>query len=259
MGFFAALRFLTILPLPEGRETGTESAGRSLIYFPVVGLLLGFLMAGLDWVLQRALPVSVSSGIVLAGLVLITGANHLDGFIDTCDGMVAGKTPRQRWEIMGDSKVGAFGVTGACCLLLLMYVSLANLPQAPQTWMPSALPHSTRFWALVLMPVPGRWAAVCAIRVFPYPKPEGLGRAFKDQVSWLMVAAATVIALAVSVATLRLTGLAVLLGVGLGALLLSLVFRQKFAGLTGDTHGAIIVMGEVTSLILVIALPLWSW
>jgi adenosylcobinamide-GDP ribazoletransferase len=247
VGFFTALRFLTVLPVPLGREAASERVGRSMVYFPFIGLLLGLLLAGLDWALERVLPLSVSSSILLVVLVLVTGATHLDGFIDTCDGMVAGKTPQQRWEIMRDSRVGAFGVVGACCLLLLMYVSLANLPE------------SSRTWALVLMPVLGLWAVVCAIWAFPYARPEGLGRAFKDQATWWMVGVATVVALAVSVATLRLTGLAVMFGVGLVTLLLCVIFKRELAGLTGDTYGAVIVMGELTSLILVIALPSWSW
>ena len=242
-----ALRFLTVLPVPLGRETNSERVGRSLMYFPLIGLLVGLLLAGLDWALDRVLPVSVSSGILLVFLVLVTGATHLDGFIDTCDGLVVGKTPQQRWEIMRDSRVGAFGVVGACCLLLLMYVSLANLPE------------SSRTWALVLMPVLGRWAVVGAIAAFPYAKPEGLGRAFKDQATWLTVAVATIVALAASVGFLRLTGLAIMGGVGLATLVLCAVLKWKFAGLTGDTYGAVIEVGEVTGLILVIALPSWSW
>jgi len=143
--------------------------------------------------------------------------------------------------------VGSFGVVGACCLLLLMYVSLASLPE------------SSRTWALVLMPVLGRWAVVGAIAAFPYARPEGLGRAFKDQATWLTVAVATIVALAASVGFLRLTGLAIMGGVGLATLVLCAVLKWKFAGLTGDTYGAVIEVGEVTGLILVIALPSWSW
>jgi adenosylcobinamide-GDP ribazoletransferase len=245
VGFFTALRFLTVLPL--GRQTRPEVVGRSLVYFPLVGLLLGLLLAGLYWALQDVLPISVVSGVLLVFLVLITGATHLDGFIDTCDGLVAGKTPQQRWEIMRDSRVGAFGVVGASCLLLLKYASLAGLPE------------SSRMWALVLMPVLGRWVVVGSIAAFPYARPEGLGRAFKDQATWLTVAVATIVALAVSVGFLRLTGLAIMFGVGLVTLSLSVILKRKFAGLTGDTYGAVIEVGEVTSLILAIALPSWSW
>jgi len=245
VGFFTALRFLTVLPL--GRQTRSEVVGRSLVYFPLVGLLLGLLLAGLYWGLEDVLPISVVSGVLLVFLVLITGATHLDGFIDTCDGLVAGKTPQQRWEIMRDSRVGAFGVVGASCLLLLKYASLAGLPE------------SSRMGALVLMPVLGRWAVVGSIAAFPYARPEGLGRAFKDQATWLTVAVATIVALALSVGFLRLTGLAIMFGVGLVTLALSAILKRKFAGLTGDTYGAVIEVGEVTSLILAIALPSWSW
>ena len=247
MGFFTALRFLTVIPLPSRLQAVPEKVGRSLGYFPLVGLLLGLLIMGLDRGLERVLPVSVVSSLLVVTLVLVTGAMHLDGFIDTCDGLVAGRTPRQRWEIMRDSRVGAFGVVGACCLLLLKYVSLAGLPE------------SSRMAALVLMPVLGRWAVVCSISAFPYARPEGLGKAFKDGATWPGVALATIIALAASVGFLQLKGLAIMFGVGLVTLTLSLILKRKFAGLTGDTYGAVIEVAEVTAVILAIAIPSWSW
>lgn len=247
MGFFTAWRFLTILPLPMGREATAERVGRSLVYFPVVGLLLGLALAGLDWALDSVLPVSVLSGLLLVALVLITGATHLDGFVDSCDGLVAGRSPEQRREIMRDSRVGAFGVIGAGCLLVLKYASLA------------ALPDASRAWTLVVMPCLGRWMVVVAIAAFPYARPEGLGRAFKEQTSWLTVTAATVVALAASVGLLRLTGLAIMFGVALVALSLGAILNRKFAGLTGDTYGAVIEVSEVTALVLAVALPSWSW
>ena len=247
MDFFAALRFLTVIPLPSRLRVSPEKVGRSLGYFPLVGLLLGLLIMGLDRGLERVLPVSVVSSLLVVTLVLVTGAMHLDGFIDTCDGLVAGRTPRQRWEIMRDSRVGAFGVVGACCLLLMKYVSLAGLPE------------SSRMGALVLMPVLGRWAVVCSISAFPYARPEGLGKAFKDGATWPGVALATIIALAASVGFLQLKGLAIMFGVGLVTLTLSLILKRKFAGLTGDTYGAVIEVAEVTAVILAIAIPSWSW
>ena len=247
MSFFTALRFLTVIPLPSRLQAKPAEVGRSLGYFPLVGLLLGLLIMGLDRGLGRVLPVSVVSGLLVVTLVLVTGAMHLDGFIDTCDGLVAGRTPRQRWEVMRDSRVGAFGVVGACCLLLLKYVSLAGLPE------------SSRMGALVLMPVLGRWAVVCAISAFPYARPEGLGKAFKDGATWWGVALATIIALAASVGFLHLQGLAIMFGVGLVTLILSLILKRKFAGLTGDSYGAVIEVAEITAVILAIAIPSWSW
>jgi adenosylcobinamide-GDP ribazoletransferase len=247
VGFFTAWRFLTILPLPLGRGASAEQVGRSLVYFPVVGLVLGLALAGLDRGLDSVLPVSVLSGLLLVILVLVSGATHLDGFIDTCDGLVAGRSPEQRREIMRDSRVGAFGVVGACCLIVLKYASLA------------ALSDGSRTWTLAVMPVLGRWMVVCAIAAFPYARPEGLGRTFKNQATWLTVAAATVVGLAASVGFLRLTGLAIMFGVALVALSVCAILNRKFAGLTGDTYGAVIEVAEVTTLVLASALPRWSW
>ena len=247
MGFFTALRFLTVMPLPLGRKASQEEVGRSLSYFPLVGLLLGLILAGLDRGLGLALPSSVVNALLVVTLALMTGAIHLDGFIDTCDGLVGDRTPQQRWEVMRDSRVGAFGVVGAFCLLLLKYVSLGGLPE------------SSRLGALVLMPVLGRSTMVCCIFAFPYARPQGLGKAFKEQATWLRVALATALALALSLGFLRLSGAVLMLSVGVIALALAAFLRHKFAGLTGDAYGAIVEVSELAALLLVTVIPAWSW
>ena len=247
MGFFVALTFLTVIPVPLRRQASPEEAGRSLAYFPLVGLVIGYAVEGLDQALGLVLPSSVVNGFLVVALVLVTGAIHLDGFIDTCDGLVAGRTPQQRWEVMRDSRVGSFGVVGAFCLLLLKYASLG------------ALPEPSRTGALVLMPVLGRWAVVCSMFAFPYARPEGLGKVFKEQATWPRVVLATVFALGLSLAFLRLGGVALMLCVGLVALALATLLRYRFAGLTGDTYGAIIEVAEVAALLHAILVPAWSW
>lgn len=246
MGLFTAFRFLTIIPLPFDRQVSAKEVGRSLIYFPIVGLAIGFVLAGLDRLLMFSLlPSSVANGILVVALVLLTGAAHLDGFIDTCDGFVGGMTPQQRWEVMRDSRVGAFGVVGAFCLLLLKYVSLAGLPD------------STRRGALLLMPVLALWAAVLCISIFPYAKSQGLGKAFKEQATWPRVAIATVFAIVASAGFLRLGGLVLMICVGLIALGMATILCHRFAGLTGDTYGAIIESSEVAALLGAILIQNW--
>ena len=247
MSFLSALRFLTVIPLPLGCKASPEEVGRSLGYFPLVGLLLGLILVGLDRGLGLALPPSVVNGLLVVALALVTGAMHLDGFIDTCDGLVGGRTPQQRWDVMRDSRVGAFGVVGAFCLLLLKYVSLGGLPE------------SSRVATLVLMPTLGRWAVVCCIYAFPYARPEGLGKAFKEQADWPKVAAATMFALTTSVVLLRLGGVVLILGLVLIILALATFLHRRLGGLTGDNYGAIIEIGEVVALLLALIIPIWSW
>ena len=247
MKFLAALRFLTIIPLPGRREISPEEAGRSIVYFPVVGLIIGIILVGLNWLLGLFLPSALVNVLLVVSLVAISGALHLDGFVDTCDGMAGHKTVEERWRVMQDSRAGAFGIIGACCLLLVKYVSL------------SAVPESWLMQTLVLMPVVSRWAMVYAVFAYPYAKPSGLGKAFKQGASWPRFTVATLITLVVAVILAQLTGFIIMLAVWVIVVAMAAYLKGKFGGLTGDTYGAINEVAEVCLLILVCLLAHLQW
>ena len=127
MGFLAALRFLTIIPLPWRREVSQEALGRSAVYFPLVGLMIGLFLVGWHWLLGILLPRAVVDVLVMVTLVILTGALHLDGFIDTFDGIAGHKSVEERWQVMHDSRTGGIGVVAVVCLLLVKYFSLSSL------------------------------------------------------------------------------------------------------------------------------------
>ncbi|MBA7495782.1 Adenosylcobinamide-GDP ribazoletransferase [subsurface metagenome] len=239
MRFLAALQFLTIIPLPWRRKVSPEDLARSTGYFPVVGVIIGLLLAGLNWLLGWFLPMAVVHVLLIVFLAVISGALHLDGLADTCDGIAGGKTPEERWQVMRDSRVGSFGIVGVCCLLLVKYISLNNVPE------------TLLMATLVLMPVVSRWAMVYAIFVYPYAKPSGLGKVFKQGVNWLKFVMATLIALAVAVILARLAGLAIMVGIWIIVVIMATYLKRKFSGLTGDTYGAINEVAEVCVLLLV--------
>ena len=255
MEFFAALKFLTILPLFRKRVDTLEEIGGSIVYYPVVGLIIGLALAGLSWLFRLVLPSPVANALLIVSLVIITGALHLDGFIDTCDGIAGHKPAEARWQVMHDSRSGAFGVVGAVLLLLLEYVMLNSI----------LLPLMTV--TLVMMTVFGRWAMVYAIFAFPYARPEGLGKAIKQSANWERFTAATVIALAISIVLARLAGFvhffvagaAIMLAVWVIITVVAAFFKKMFAGLTGDTYGAIDEIAEVSVLLLVILLAYNHW
>ena len=103
--------------------------GRATAYFPLVGLIIGRVLAGLNCLLNSFLPPSVVNVFLIVALVLITGAMHLDGLADTCDGMAGHKPVEERWKVMHDSRTGAFGVVAIVLLLLVKYIALNNVPQ----------------------------------------------------------------------------------------------------------------------------------
>jgi len=243
--FLAALRFLTSIPLRWPRQASPEELGRSAVYFPVVGLVIGIMLAGLYWLLDFILPATVVSALLIVFLVAVTGALHLDGFADTCDGMAGHRTVEDRWRVMHDSRAGVFGIVGVVLLLLVKYASLSNIPD------------SLIMATLIFMPVVSRWAMVYTVFAYPYARPSGLGKALKQGIGWRGFTVATLITLSAAAAMIPLwhfTGLVIILGVWIMAAVMAAIFKRKFAGLTGDTYGAINEVAEVSVLILVILL-----
>ena len=238
MGFWAALQFLTIFPTPVRKKADTLVLGQSLPYFPVVGMILGAILLGLYYGLILVLPSTVVIALLIIVLVILTGAHHIDGFIDTCDGVFASKPKRERLAIMSDTRVGAFGIVGAVILLMLKYASLSSVTMI--------LP------ALLVMPTLSRWTVVSIIFTFPYARKSGMGLPFKQGATWQRLAIATAIALIVSLIVLRWWGLALMAILWLIVFGIGVFFRSRLGGLTGDNYGAVIELSEVLVLLLII-------
>lgn len=237
------MQFLTGIPVQLKRELTPAQLGRATAFFPLVGLVIGGILAGLNWLLGLILPMPVVNVLLIVALVIVTGALHLDGFADTCDGIAGHKPVEERWQVMRDSRTGAFGVVGIALLLLTKYVALDNVP--PDLMTP----------ALLFMPVVSRWAMVYAIFAYHYARPAGLGTAYKAATRWPQFAVATIFTLAIAAALFPLfsvTGFLLIAGVWIITTALAFYFKYKFAGLTGDTYGAINETAEVMTLLFVV-------
>lgn len=246
MKFISAWRFLTIIPFPRCREATPEEIGGSLVYFPIVGLIIGLVIAGNGWVFREFVSQVVVSILVVIAGTLMTGAIHLDGLSDTFDGF-GGNTIEERLRIMRDSRSGSFGVIAIVCILLLKVLSLITVPQV-------------RFLqVLILMPVAGRAAMVYAVNVFPYARPSGLGTLFKKNTNVYSSIIAAIVVLAVAAFFFQWAGVvAVVLvfGIVTGA---AFFFKRRLGGLTGDVYGAINEIAEVSVLVLVTILVNKHW
>lgn len=213
--------------------------GRSTGYFPLVGLAIGLVLAGLNYALSLVLPASAVNALLIVAMAVLSGVLHLDGVVDTCDGLAGHGTNEQRLERMRDSRAGGFGVIGVALLLLVKYAALNSVPQGTMTF------------TLLLAPAVSRWAMVYAVFAFPYARPSGLGSAFKQATGWRQLLMATVIAAAVAAWLFMFKGLAVLLIVWILTLAIGLYLKRKLGGLTGDTYGAINEVIEVCVFIIV--------
>ncbi|MGI9953222.1 adenosylcobinamide-GDP ribazoletransferase [Moorellaceae bacterium AZ2] len=248
--FLAALRFLTRLPLGGCPESQDFAA--SVTYFPVVGGVL----AGALYILWRGLlaglPLPAQGGLLLAAGVYLTGGLHLDGFMDTCDGLFSCRERERVLEIMKDSHVGAHGVTSAIVLLLLKYSLLLSLLER---FSPAPAGHHAPAGAglapaLVLMFVLGRWAMALALGAFPYARSRGLGSLFGAGKVRTPLVAASLLTLVIVYLSAGLMGLTIMGAVGLFTLAWGWAVSRRLGGLTGDIYGALAEMTEVLVLLL---------
>lgn len=237
----AAIRFLTILPLPAGRQTTETDLARSIPFFSVVGLLLGIIAAGAGSVLQRFTPQPVAAVLLLLLLLAFSGGLHLDGLADTADGIFSARSREDMLAIMRDHHIGALGAAAVVCLLLLKFAALSSLPRAD-------------FWrAALLMPLAGRCALVFHLAWLPYARPQGLGSAFfKAKSGWAATGAAGLLALTGTLLLGKTGSLLAVLCLALAGLLAAWFFR-KLGGATGDTLGAACELLELAPLLFLTA------
>ena len=122
--FFTALMFYTRLPGPSWVGYSDEMMNKSTRYFPVIGWVVGVVLAAVIGVSCVVLPPALAVGFGLAVGVMLTGAFHEDGFADVCDGFGGGMTRERTLDIMKDSRVGAFAVIG---LVLLFGIKISAM------------------------------------------------------------------------------------------------------------------------------------
>ncbi len=245
MSLLAAFQFLTLLPIKRGFTI--EQIGRSTAYFPLVGLAVGLVLAGINYGLGFIMPSSVVNILLVAALAVLSGALHLDGLADTLDGIAGHRTTEERLEIMRDSRVGGFGAIGVGLFLLIEYVTL------------NSIPADLKLCVLILAPVLSRWTMVNSIYVYPYARPSGLGRALKDTVSWRQFVPATLVTVILSVVLFNVTGLIVMAFAWITATLTAIYIKSRLRGLTGDTYGAINEIATVSVFIIVVLLAYNRW
>jgi adenosylcobinamide-GDP ribazoletransferase len=238
-----ALQFLTRLPISLPCMPAPEEQGRSLLWYPLVGLLLGATLLIMHWALGNS-AVPLQAACLLAFWVAASGGLHLDGLADTADAWVGGLGDRERTlTIMQDPRSGPIAVVVLVLMLLLKFVALWVLLAQGVVWA-----------ALLLAPVLGRSALLALFMATPYVRAGGLGQALATHLSR---PAARGVLLAVAAAALCL-GV-----VGVSALLVSVALFfyvrrclcERLGGFTGDTAGALLELIEC-AVLLVLALQL---
>lgn len=235
--FVLAVTFLTRLPLPIRGEVSPADLRASMGWYPLIGLGLGaagwgIFLGGSEW-----LPATVAAALTVILLELVTGALHLDGFMDTCDGLGSGAPRERALEIMKDSRVGAMGVFGAVAIILLKVTVLAALTPTQ-----ALLPLLVGWTAARSLPI-------IDVTLFPYARKSGTGGFFTEGRAPLALPIALLSTLAVAYLVGHLPGLLLALAALGVTLLVQVAISRKLGGLTGDVYGMGIELAEVLVLL----------
>lgn len=231
--FITGLQFLTRIRLYKQTSWSSESFGRSVKFFPLIGGIIGIIMAAFVYICENFipgiagyLPAHLFAALLLAIPILLAGGLLCDGFMDTFDGLLSGKPRADMLKIMKDSRVGAHGVTSFILLILLKWAVLLDMPS------------TVLLTAVLVAPIIGRFAMVIGIKAYPYARPEGIGKAFAHYSGRYTIHFAALCTLLIIIP----------LGAkAITALMVSIVFTMLFCGyvtkvlggLTGDVYGAL--------------------
>lgn len=245
----AALGFLTILPV----GSRSEAPGRiALLSFPLAGLALGGVWAGVAWAGSQAWTPLAGAALVVAADLILTGALHIDAVADVADGIASRRPREEALRIMREPAVGAVGAATATAVLLLRLAWVAAIAAAA-------------LWPLlVAAPVCGRVGMVLALALGNRPPPTSLAAGLREAASPGLTAAALALAAALAALAGAATagtagaafGLAAVVAAVTAATLAALAWRRRFGPMSGDGAGAAGTLAELTGLAVLALAPL---
>ena len=240
--FLGAITFYTIIYISSSWKIKFQGIAT---YASWVGVILGSILALIDIILEfLGFPILTRSAVIVGFWIYLTGGLHLDGVMDTADGLAIFNNPQKRLDVMKDSLTGAFGVMAGCFIILLKIIALSDLSDNR-----SLILMATLGW--------GRWGQIVAIACYPYLRKEGKGAFHQEKIKpildicisfcFYLIFSGIVIFFNPIKAELLLQ----MLGYGVGiSLITGFWFYKKLGGHTGDTYGAVVEWTEALFLFL---------
>ena len=270
-GFLLLLSFMTRIPMPK-IEYDEEKLGKSMKYFPVVGVIVGlillffcivftFIFKNLSYI--PLLPLMVV--IVILTDLITTGALHLDGLADTFDGIFSYRSKHKMLEIMKDSRLGSNGALALILYFLLKCVLLYSLEMEGR---------GNAVYAILTYPVVARFCSVVSCASSPYARGSGMGKTFVDNTKIDGLVVATTLTLLYTIGLLLMPSvfyydysslkymmqpifliIVIVALSGLFAYAFSKLIERKIGGITGDTLGALLEISSLVYIFLLLVIP----
>jgi len=240
--FINAVEFLTIFTVSRKHDVTEGDLAKSMVYFPIVGFLIGVILNYSDKALAWTVPPSIANALLLIMFVIITRALHIDGLADTLDGIMGGHDRTSRLEIMKDSRLGTAGALGIMLLLLVKYLCFNNLFD------------NDKASALLTAPMMGRWTQILMVFRANYGREQGMGSAFVGHLRSTGLIATSAVALGLAVFVSGTWAAILIASVVLFTMVCRWYLVRKLGGVTGDVIGAVSELNETLTLMLFVIL-----
>jgi adenosylcobinamide-GDP ribazoletransferase len=241
------LAFLTIIPVGMDPD-GMAQAASYMPLFPAVGAFIGLLAGAFVWLLELGLPSSVAGILGVGFLLLLNGAQHMDGLLDFGDGLMVHGSRERRLRVMRDPQTGAGGLSLGVVVLVATALSISSLQRA--ILLPSLVVcEAGAKFAMVFE----AWGSKAAHR--------GMGTIFVDAMhrryGTTKLVGSLLILLAISFPLLRpLSFLISLIAILVSAVMIAIA-NKLFGGITGDVMGATNEIARLLSLLTVLGAARW--
>ncbi len=231
--FSTALTFLTILPFPTPKTSEESSLAKSMIFFPLIGFLIGVIALTAAHFLEPIFSSRFAYLMMVLIPILLNGGLHIDGFADFVDGFLGGEDKAGILRIMKDSAIGAWAVVAVVFLILAKWELIVLLP--------------LRAGAFLFALTASRWAQVLLSFFQAYAgAAPGLGTSVARKVQAREMVGATLTTFAAAIFLLGLNGVVIMAALAIFVFLIGRYFQSRIGGITGDLIGA---TSEITELL----------
>ena len=254
-GLILLFKFMTRLPIPVNPEFNSKELGKSMKFFPIVGMVIGIILyviyvIGAKFILSSYLLATV----VVLSEVVLTGGLHLDGLADTFDGIFSYRSKQKMLEIMKDSRLGTNGGIALILYFLLKILLIAGIKDSGFGVAGSLFGLQDATGAVILVtPILARINPVLNCAFSPYAKASGSAKDFVECTDkngvLIAVALGLVFSAVIGCGILRVLNPVHLINITAITMVLGLYFaklmERKIGGITGDTLGAVLELSEI--------------
>ncbi|MBT3879337.1 MAG: adenosylcobinamide-GDP ribazoletransferase [Candidatus Scalindua sp.] len=261
--FFWALKFLTTIPAGKRWCERQPTVGKVVFWFPIIGLLIGFMLTFIYIPATRFFPHLVADAIILIIYIVVTGGFHLDGFADTCDGIFGGSTRERRLGIMRDSQIGSYGALCLICTVGLKYICLVSIDPKSIAGLSFISDYKTindlnpvylyaceKGKVLLFMCAIGRWSQILGAALSNYARDEGgTGKIIIENVKIRHALFSSFVPGILIFLFCGIKGIFIFFIVFIIVIFFVSYIKKKIGGMTGDTLGALNELSELTVLL----------